>query len=273
MSAQEFSGEQFEFAVGSLQGLRAWNVDDLGRLHGVTHREVWRPGENVSVCKQTRVIPCPNPASKPSLADDAVGGGKRRRNKRDDSDRCPCGCGLTVQDVRSGGVRSLHERPSCGEPTCRDGGHIVGSDHRFDPSCQCGFWAYDEASFAAQGEIVGVIDAYGKTTIGTKGFRAEKARIVGLSRKDREGKPLSRSLVFRLASLYPEVAFHDDLDALIDAHDGVLKSWAEAGDGFWLQPVSEPVSGYSYGGVTFQASSQAFTRSLARLSRAYGGSI
>ena len=79
--------------------------------------------------------------------------------------------------------------------------------------------------------------------VGTKGFRAEKARILALSRRDRNDKPLSRSLVYRLASLYPEVAFCDDLDALIEAHDGVLKQWSQVDDGFWLKPVPDSDDG------------------------------
>lgn len=222
MSAAEFTGQEFEFAVGSLQGLRAWDVDDLGRLHGVTHREVWRPGENVSICKTTIKTPCPRPTlnrgSRPAEPE------RGRKKKRRDTVE------FTV---------SFTPSVPCGDPSCMGGYHYGPPSHRFDPSCACGFWAYDEASFTPQGEIVGVIDAYGKTTIGTKGFRAEKARILGLSRVDRNGKALSRSLIFRLASLYPEVAFFDDLDALIDAHDGVLKSWAEVDDGFWLNPVPQ----------------------------------
>lgn len=220
MSTAEFSGQEYEFAVGSLQGLRAWDVDEHGRLHGVTHREVWRPGENVSVCKKTIRTPCPRPTiTRGSRPAEPEHGRKKKRH-----------------DMVAFEVTFAPSIP-CGDPTCGGSYHYGPPPHRFDPSCECGFWAYDEAGFTPQGEIVGVIDAYGKTTIGTKGFRAEKARIVALSRKDRNGKDLSRSLLFRLASLYPEVAFYDDLDALIDAHDGVMRQWSDVGDDFWLRPV------------------------------------
>ena len=250
----EFAGTEYEFAVGSLQGLRAWDMDDLGRLHGVTHRLVWVPGENVSVCEQKREIPCPNKVAPrdrlPKLSEAAVESipkKKRRGRKSGPQDLAPWERDLLTAMNR------------CGDPTCYAGKHTVPMDHRFDASCSCGFWAYDEASFTAQGEIVGVIDAYGKTTIGTKGFRAEKAKIIGLSRTNREGKPLSRSVVFRLASLYPEVQFYDDLDALVDAHDGVLKQWGDVGEEFWLTPVKSPDT---WGGLTLQLN--AMNRRLAR---------
>lgn len=59
--------------------------------------------------------------------------------------------------------------------------------------CTCGFYAYHDGSneFDGSGRITGVIEGYGKTVIGTKGFRASKARIV--------------------AFLIPEVTFWDRL--------------------------------------------------------------
>lgn len=49
--------------------------------------------------------------------------------------------------------------------------------------CGCGFWAYHSGTpdFGSDEGVVGICEGYGKTTIGTKGFRAEKARIVALA--------------------------------------------------------------------------------------------
>lgn len=55
-----------------------------------------------------------------------------------------------------------------------------------DKNCSCGFYAYHSPQYAisnfcsplVHGILVhGIIEAYGRVTIGTKGFRAEKARI------------------------------------------------------------------------------------------------
>jgi hypothetical protein len=52
--------------------------------------------------------------------------------------------------------------------------------------CGCGFWAYWALRYAWRwdyywrGEVVGVIQGYGRTTIGTRGCRCGKARILGL---------------------------------------------------------------------------------------------
>ena len=54
------------------------------------------------------------------------------------------------------------------------------------PECGCGFWAYWALRYAWRcdyywrGEVIGVIQGYGRTRIGTRGCRCGKARIVAL---------------------------------------------------------------------------------------------
>ena len=54
------------------------------------------------------------------------------------------------------------------------------------PECGCGFWAYWALRYAWRcdyywrGEVVGIIQGYGRTRIGTRGCRCGKARILGL---------------------------------------------------------------------------------------------
>jgi hypothetical protein len=56
-----------------------------------------------------------------------------------------------------------------------------------DPRCTCGFYAYTnpealyENSKRRADSYFGIVKAWGKVTQGTKGFRAEKAQIVGLT--------------------------------------------------------------------------------------------
>lgn len=235
----EFSGQEFDFAVGAVKGLRGWGMDEVGRLHGVTHREVWRPGENVSVCKKEQeAVPCPQfnrreEARRASEAGRAQVASKKKRKRRDDPDFVTFHISHSIE---------FTPRTPCGDPTCVRGEyHTVPTGHRFDPACQCGFWAYDEAGFTPHGSVVGVIEGYGKVTVGTKGFRAEKARIVGLCENGTEGKRHSRSVLSRLATLYPDAAWYQDTDEMIGAHPEVLRDWPAATDeGFWLQPVPNP---------------------------------
>ena len=62
-----------------------------------------------------------------------------------------------------------------------------------DPSCTCGFYAYTDVSSLSKNSLLtrpsdslrssifGIIKAWGSVSVGPKGFRAEKAKIVGLS--------------------------------------------------------------------------------------------
>ena len=40
-------------AAGTILGVRAFDIDSLGRLRGVTHADVFRPGENIARCRAT----------------------------------------------------------------------------------------------------------------------------------------------------------------------------------------------------------------------------
>lgn len=46
----EFDGKEAAFAAGVVTGTRSFDVDDMGRLLGVTFRAVWTPGENEAKC-------------------------------------------------------------------------------------------------------------------------------------------------------------------------------------------------------------------------------
>jgi hypothetical protein len=78
-----------------------------------------------------------------------------------------------------------------GENVAACGGGSQGSSpcHRDlvpGPGCACGFWAYWALRYAWRcdyywrGEVIGVIQGYGRTSIGTRGCRCGKARILGL---------------------------------------------------------------------------------------------
>lgn len=207
----DFNGEDYEFAAGAIKGLRSWKADKQGRLRGVTHTTVWLPSENVSVCKDPggSYEPCP----------------KRERRRTDPGGYYPS---LTIT------YHSDYDT-TCDDPTCTPSGHFVAATetHLFDPNHSCGFWAYDEHHFQEHGDVIGVIEGYGKTTIGTKGFRCEKARIVALCRKH-GGGDLSLSLWLRLQQLYPAAKFYEDRDQMVTAHGAVMRgNWDQPDEAFW----------------------------------------
>jgi hypothetical protein len=98
------------------------------------------------------------------------------------------------------------------------------------PECGCGFWAYWALRYAWRcdyywrGEVVGVIQGYGRTRIGTRGCRCGKARIVGLhvrpAEPDPDGEPPAlshRDLVEVLGSYYG-VPCYRSLAEMLAAH-------------------------------------------------------
>lgn len=77
------------------------------------------------------------------------------------------------------------------------------------PDCTCGFYAYHDGISHAQnpGDVIGVVEAFGKVTIGEQGFRAEKAVIRAVELE----YTVARS---RFARLYPDVM--------------IVRSWQDA---------------------------------------------
>ncbi|KAE8763915.1 hypothetical protein [Georgenia thermotolerans] len=56
----------------------------------------------------------------------------------------------------------------------------IGAAHGLQ-GCTCGFYAYYRADpYARPRRVSGIIEGYGRVVLGTKGFRAQKARLVAL---------------------------------------------------------------------------------------------
>jgi hypothetical protein len=196
MTNKDFAGDdhEFEFAVGSIQGVRTWSLDGQGRLTGVSHQRFWKPGENVSVCATQQGV---------------------------------------CEDEACTHCKSARKRER----------------HHFDPTCQCGFWAYYEHSFSSNGRVPGVIEGYGRTTVGTKGFRSEKARVLALARKNSGWDPMPRVQWERLQQLYPEAEFFDRRRDMVAAYPSVL-GWDSPSEEFWTPPpVKQPKDHSGY--ITF----------------------
>jgi hypothetical protein len=145
-------------AIGSICGVRTWNVDRLGRLVG-KHQYIWRPGENVAVC---------NP--------DEVEYFLTRYN-------------LVALPFACKGA---------------------------EPNCVCGFYAYYDLPNPIQvGEgshpVRGVIQGYGRTTIGREGFRCMKAKILAVT----PTRFVDAKIAARLRHNYPDVKFFDDVDSML----------------------------------------------------------
>jgi hypothetical protein len=107
----------------------------------------------------------------------------------------------------------------CGEnvAVCGGGQGSPPCDLVPGPECGCGFWAYWALRYAWRchyywrAEVVGIIQGYGRTRIGTRGCRCGKARIVGLHVRPAEPDPDGG----------PPALHHDDLAEVLGSYYGV----------------------------------------------------
>jgi hypothetical protein len=96
------------------------------------------------------------------------------------------------------------------------------------PGCGCGFWAYWALRYAWRcdyywrGEVIGVVQGYGRARIGTRGCRCGKARILGLYVRpaDPDGLPpgLRHDDVAEVLGTYYGVPCYPSLAEMLAAH-------------------------------------------------------
>ncbi|MEE6273489.1 hypothetical protein V2J56_09035 [Georgenia sp. MJ206] len=160
MSAPEGFNGAPEFALGTVRGLRSFTIGESGSLHGVTYPQEWEVGENAARCPLARLDPrAPSPFvlhAHPMLAWGAS-------------------ANFMYLQYARGGVHALFDERSV------EGLPATPADHDMS-KCACGFYAYfdDTNEYGATDRAAAVVEGYGQTIIGTKGFRSAKARILAL---------------------------------------------------------------------------------------------
>lgn len=155
MPANDFNGRPFY--AGTFTGVRSFKVDRLGRLTGVGVQEVFRPGENVARCAGPGIM---------------LGGTLARPTYAYLGD--PASALSSTFDPSPWMIHQSGPGPVA-EPEPPK--HHVGQI-----DCSCGYYAYFDGGndYAAPGQVTGIIEGYGTVTVGDRGFRAEKARLVAL---------------------------------------------------------------------------------------------
>lgn len=133
------------FAPGVVRGARSFGVDKEGRLTGVVfHQALWYPGVNHAECL------------------------KGREND-------PYLIRAFLTQMTAAWTSSAHLLPAPEQP------------HEFE-TCHCGFYGYYDGSndyrHRVNTRVSGVVEGFGETLIGTRGFRCSKARIVALTIHD-----------------------------------------------------------------------------------------
>ena len=219
MSDREFSGSCFTFEP--VKGARSFDIDNLGRLTGVTHRQVWVPGENVSECRKQESYGYGAMIKSGSIY--AYGGD-------------PYG-------VRLGRMLGVPltgywvDELAAGEKSKQKSKHEM-------KSCACGFYGYYDGSndYGNPARVSGVVEGFGEVLIGTRGFRAAKARIVALSiGVDKDGDTaVSYALNRKVRRNYNGVPFYDTFEEMVQAYptDVVYGPTPETDPEFWTRAAT-----------------------------------
>lgn len=184
MSMDEFSGidqmidpaiEEVGFAVGVVRGARSFEVDKLGRLTGVTYKQIWKPGENEASCQRGRQDDMWMPLLQTFKYSFSVG-----------SPGTPAPPLPPAVD---------YEKP-----------HAMHD-------CKHGFYAYYDGSndYRDDSRVSAVIEGYGETVIGSRGFRCMKARIVALQIPETVKPHIARMV----ARNYPDVPILETFDQMV----------------------------------------------------------
>lgn len=212
----EFSG--LPFVAGSIRGERCWLLRN-GELHSPQQPFWWKPGENLSMCLRSangrfhvnindlllkHFLP-----GKEITCIEYDQGGKHFTVYAPDLVTASYTGGLPFVASPSNPEyyltvhwRELHlnvnwcdsenDKPLLETSIQRGTERIPWRDfhsvaqkiYRHDhANCTCGFYAYLNGinGYQSNCHVIGVIEGYGETTIGTRGFRAQKAKILALA--------------------------------------------------------------------------------------------
>lgn len=246
------------FVAGSLIGLRAFAVDKYGRLLGPSFAQVFKPGENEAGCRKSddgmagmlraysNLSASLSAASWRFTVDPFAYGGpipKKPQPETYGTGPCPCGCGQTVEFHDGTLKRGKPKAPSAAEIEAAvpkvDTTALVKVEHVLGGvKCTCGFYAYFDGlnDYKDPSRVAAIIEGYGVCTVGDRGFRASKARLVALIEPKAQVSPLLRE---RLHRNYPDVPFYATKREAVDAHP--LTPPPAPGpddDDFWTRPPS-----------------------------------
>lgn len=168
--------EEFDslgLAITPVRGIRSFTISAAGWLGGVVYKQDWLPGENVAHCYQREYSP----------------------------DRC-------THPRKPAPLRMHNYWWGNGEHY-----ELNTVEHDFE-RCRHGFYAYYDGSnnYGVYGDVTACVEGYGKVLVGTRGFRATKARIVAFCFS--EYVPLT--LVDRVLTRYPLVGVAGTFEQLVD---------------------------------------------------------
>lgn len=214
MSVEEFAG--LEFAVGSVTGTRSFMVDRLGRLTGIHYQQVWLPGENESECRKRE--------------DSFFSGGLISTVQMDSYTSLRQALSTysypVVTSTAAPDTRFIPSVPPPRSSKKRTRNVVMvpapvpappapkrEPEHNLE-TCKCGFYGYYDGSddYHREGYVSAVVEGYGETLIGTRGFRSVKSKILALHIPTGVPAHLARLV----ARNYPEIPRFDSFEGMVE---------------------------------------------------------
>lgn len=202
------------FVAGSLIGLRAFSVDSLGRLVGPSVNQVFTPTENLAECRRPQTMGWSSGSFAPASFSSPIFHSDPASSS-----------GSAWITLNTGPPKvSLKKKPP----------HVLGG-----LGCTCGFYAYFDGrnDYKDGDHLAALIEGYGVCTVGSRGFRASKARVVALVAP---GKRFPRGLVPLVLRNYPDVPVYASKHEAMDAHPLTVPEVPspESCDDFWTRSAS-----------------------------------
>jgi hypothetical protein len=213
-AADEFAG--IGFAMGSVRGARSFEIDKLGRLTGVVHKQVWTPDENHAECRKR---------------DDPYAVALQQLNMYNYT------FALNTYTSHSSAIQKWFNG-SAPQPSERVEADIPEPPKHSLDTCVCGFYGYYDGSndYHKPEYVSGVIEGYGETLIGTRGFRCMKARIVAIHIPDTVPNH-TRSLVTRNYNTTPSFPTFESMVAEYPPDGGGHEVTPDTDPEFWTRNV------------------------------------
>lgn len=235
MSDEEFS---LALGMGVVTGARSFLIDALGRLTGVAYPQVWTPGENVAVCKAPHYANTVSPTMSYttrtySVSDVRTFDSVRRVYTMFDGYEMSESMGMQLMSNGGRVAIPIPTAPSVAieKPKAKPKDHGL-------KECTHGFYGYYDGSndYYREGYVSGVVEGYGETIIGTRGFRVMKAKLVALSIDDKVKTPLRR-LVLRNYKDVPQFEKFEDMIKAFPTDPGESEISPEKDADFWTRTI------------------------------------
>ena len=208
---EEFGTEygDLELVAGTFRGVRSFRIDKMGRLTAKHQSTIWLPGENVARClKEMDLLTALGQVYGTTTAPNiSIRGGGGAGSSSGSIGSSGVWYGTTAPTSNTW-ITTGTSSGSYGIPQGHGGKYTVNvafpdwtdqmieqalkvqrqaedAKHRAaDLHCTCGFYAYFDDGpntyFEPGVDVLGIVEGYGQVTVGSRGFKAERAKIVAL---------------------------------------------------------------------------------------------